>query len=354
MVVKNFTIPSSFLNLYFGDYKPVLNGDFDWNREDFIKALSQRVGFKEKRIWNLTLRSYEGYLFEAQNKFNSSKPFINPVGFRGGRNRRPGLRFCPYCLREEEYFRKEWRLTFSTACIKHRVFLLDKCPECGEPLTIQKWRTDKFHFHCWKCGFEFRNAEAEEVPKESKGIEVIGMLYEILKKGYFEFEGRAYYSIAYFKVLEHFTKVVYNWQKRSWNLLKIEEESVGVRLSKEEKRLYYEAPIKVQYILFTVIADVLSSKENLEKFIVDNGLQKTELTRDFQGYPFWYTEFVNKYSKEGYVPTVEEVREAVKYLQKTGVEVNWKNLRTTIGRFLDKRKRKDIWFLLKTLTRGKL
>ncbi|TCK03840.1 TniQ protein [Phorcysia thermohydrogeniphila] len=344
MAVKNFTIPSSFLNLYFGNYQSVFNGDFDWNREDFVKALSQRVGFKKERVWNLTLKSYEGYLFEAQKKFNSNKPFINPVGFRGGRNRRHGLRFCPYCLREEEYFRKEWRLTFSTACVKHKVFLLDRCPECGEPLTIQKWKPDKFHFHCWKCGFEFMNAKAEEVPKESKGIEAIRLLYEILKKGYFEFEDRVYYSIAYFKVLEHFTKVVYNWQKRNWGSIRIEEENIGVRLDKKKKRLYYDAPIKVQYILFTVITDILSSKENLEKFIVDNKLKKTELTRDFRDYPFWYKKFVDKYSDKGYAPTLREIEEAVKYLRKRGLKINWINLRKITGRFLDSRKRRDVNF----------
>lgn len=350
MSVRNFTVPSTFLNLYLGDFKSVFNSDFDWNREDFIKAVSQKVGFSEDKVFSLTLRSYEGYLFEAQKKFSSNKPFVNPVGFRGGRNRNYGLRFCPYCLRESEHFRKKWRLTFSTACVKHKVFLLDRCPECGEPLTIQKWRNDKLNFHCWKCGFEFREAEAEKVPEESKGIEAIEELYEILERGYFEFDGRVYYSIAYFKVLGHFTKVVYNWKKRNWNLLGKEEEIVEIKLSDKAKGIvYYNIPLKEQYVLFTVLVDVLSSKEKLEKFIVDNGLQKTELTKDFEDYPFWYKAFVDKYSGEGYVPTIEEVKEAVKYLHEIGLEVNWKNLRMITGRFLDGRKRKDV---KKTISEG--
>jgi len=351
--IGNLTVPITFLNLYLGDYKTVFFSDFDWNREDFIKAISQKVGFSKEKVFSITLRSYEGYLFEAQNKFSSNKPFINPVGFRGGRNRRCGLRFCPYCLRESEHFRKKWRLTFSTACVKHRVFLIDRCPECGEPLTIQKWRNDKLNFHCWKCGFEFKKAETERVPEESKGIETIKRLYEILEKGYFEFEGRVYYSIAYFKVLGHFTKVVYNWQRRKWDLLKREEKIVDINLSMKSRGvIYYNIPLKEQYVLFTALVDILSSRERLEKFITDNRLQKTELTRDFEDYPFWYSGFVSKYSGETYSPSLEEVKCAIKYLQQKGVEVNWKNLRTTVGKFVDKRKRKDVWSFLESLLRG--
>jgi hypothetical protein len=126
-----------------------------------------------------------------------------------------------------------------------------------------------------------------------------------------------------------------------------EEEVAGIKLSERTRgTVYYDIPLKEQYVLFTVLVDVLSSRGKLKRFIVDNGLQKTELTRDFEDYPFWYKEFVDRCSGEGYVPTLKEIEEVVKYLHKRGLDINWKNLRKVTGRFLDSRKRKDISFLL--------
>ena len=347
MAVKNLCTPIAFLNLYLGDYKPVFQGDLDWGREDFIRALSEKTGIEEEKVYSLSLRSYEGFLFEKQKKYNSYKPFINQTNFRGGRNRGFAVRFCPYCLREQEYFRKKWRLTFSTACTKHGVFLLDRCPECGEPLTIQKWKDDRENFHCWKCGFEFKRAEAEKIPEESKGIDAIKRFYEILDKGYFKFEGRVYYSIAYFKVLEHFAKIVYNWRKRDWNLLKIETEILNIRLPENAKgTIYLKIPLKEQYLLFSVLHDILSSKCNLERFIQQNELKSSKLIRDFEDYPFWYKEFVDKFNDSYYSPTLDEVKSALNILKVRGRKTNWENLRRIMGRCLEARKRPDVRELL--------
>ena len=347
MAVKNLCTPIAFLNLYLGDYKPVFQGDLDWGREDFIRALSEKTGIEEQKVYSLSLRSYEGFLFEKQKKYNSSKPFINQANFRAGRNRGFAVRFCPYCLREQEYFRKKWRLAFSTACIKHRVFLLDRCPECGEPLTIQKWKDNKENFHCWKCGFDFKKAEAEKVPEESKGIDALKRLYEILDSGYFEFEGKVYYSIAFFQVLEHFAKIVYTWKKRKWKLLETESEILNVKLSNNTKgRIYLKASLKEQYLLFTVLNDILSSKENISTFIRKHSLKSSKLTQDFENYPFWYKEFVDEFKDSYYSPSLEEVKSAIAILRKTGKTVNWKNLQKIMGKCLESRKRPDVRYLL--------
>lgn len=350
MAAKHLTTPLTFMNSYLRDYRVLYNGDLDWGREDFISALSEKTGIKREKIFSLSLRSYEGFLFEEQKKYSSYKPFINQVNFRGGKNRGFAVRFCPYCLREQEYFRKKWRLSFSTACIKHKVFLLDRCPQCGEPLTIQRWRESKENFHCWKCGFEFRKAEAEKVPEESKGIKAIRKLYKILDEGYFKFEDRAYYSIAYFKVLEHFAKIVYTWKKRDWDLLKVESEILGIELPNRTKGVVYlKIPLKEQYLLFTVISDILSSEEKLEYFIQENDLKSTDLTKDFADYPFWYKKFVDKYNDGIYSLTLEEAKNAIAILRRSNKEINWKNLQSITGRCLEARKRLDIKKLLRDI-----
>lgn len=49
--------------------------------------------------------------------------------------RRSGTRFCPECLREHAgVFRKNWRLTWVFACLRHERLLLDACPQCLLPI----------------------------------------------------------------------------------------------------------------------------------------------------------------------------------------------------------------------------
>lgn len=42
------------------------------------------------------------------------------------------LRYCPLCLKEKRYYRLTWQLKISFACLKHKIWLMDICPICGE------------------------------------------------------------------------------------------------------------------------------------------------------------------------------------------------------------------------------
>lgn len=50
----------------------------------------------------------------------------------------PRFMLCPACLATDEipYWRAHWRLSVSTICNKHKTLLLDVCPWCHEPFTI--------------------------------------------------------------------------------------------------------------------------------------------------------------------------------------------------------------------------
>lgn len=43
-----------------------------------------------------------------------------------------GLRYCPLCLKENRYYRMIWQLKLSFACLRHNIWLVDSCPQCGE------------------------------------------------------------------------------------------------------------------------------------------------------------------------------------------------------------------------------
>lgn len=131
-------------------------------------------------------------------------------------------------------------------------------------------------------------------------------------------------------------------------MLKVESEILGIKFPNRTKgAVYLKIPLKEQYLLFTIISDILSSEEKLESFIQENDLKSTDLTRDFANYPFWYKKFVDKYNDSIYSLTVEEAENAIAILKRNNKEINWKNLQSITGRCLEARKRLDIKKLLR-------
>jgi hypothetical protein len=80
-----------------------------------------------------------------------------------------GAMFCPECLKESEpYFRLQWRFGFHTCCVKHRIVLLDSCPECGAaPWPAACAVESRLHpafislRQCWRCGANLSCAPSE-------------------------------------------------------------------------------------------------------------------------------------------------------------------------------------------------
>ena len=111
--VYNFLQPPTFINFFFVDYKNKLfNRDIDIlldrkKAEIFEKRMLQNKG----TIFNTSLQSYAGYLSETITP-NNRNSLISNVKIKGSYPLLKGLKFCPKCLQEKDYFRKEWRLSF--------------------------------------------------------------------------------------------------------------------------------------------------------------------------------------------------------------------------------------------------
>lgn len=76
-------------------------------------------------------------------------------------NRKPIYRFCPLCIDEQPYIRKSWRYAFSYACAEHGCLLLERCTECGEPISFESLNISKLDDlgitdlrHCLSCSAE--------------------------------------------------------------------------------------------------------------------------------------------------------------------------------------------------------
>ncbi len=286
--------PATFLNLYFPEYDYHLwDNDLDlYENDSFFNRLSIKTGFKKETIYGMTLKPYEGWLSETIYP-NNRNAFIMPI-FRRKRNiRQHAQRICPICLKEDKqpYLRKKWRLFFSTACVKHKCFLIDKCPSCGEPFVIHKRLYDGDFPHCRKCGFSFKTAEPEFINENSYGLEAIGKIYDILEKGMFEYENNYYYSFFFFYILNRFTNLIKGGYRKNLPIEKGILENDDLPVSNTPGIPFVmELNIKQQYILFSALMQVFKNKKSIIRFCADNRLTVKKLTKSLTYIPFWFSE----------------------------------------------------------------
>ncbi len=150
------THTTSFTNMHFKEYKSniIWARDLDiWCPNELIERISFKSGYSKELVFDLTLRSLEGIVAEHITGKSCTKN-IRPLGNYCNIKTKGGLQFCPVCLKEDSipYFKKEWRLTFFTHCLKHNIKLLDRCPNCLKALTIFRNFQEKSFVYCYYCG----------------------------------------------------------------------------------------------------------------------------------------------------------------------------------------------------------
>lgn len=74
--------------------------------------------------------------FLTENYFFSGSRSIEDVSVRHPK-------FCPLCLINNGFHRKEWEVITNTHCALHKIFLIDRCTTCG---CLAQW--DSFNFSC--------------------------------------------------------------------------------------------------------------------------------------------------------------------------------------------------------------
>lgn len=119
---------------------------------DLLARLSSATGIKVAILADATLGRWAERIYDS-DEARVRLPWLPSVGTE---RTRPsyGQQFCPLCLAEDQvpYFRLRWRLHFVTACERHHVFLLDRCPGCHEPIHPLKAVRTQHGLECHKCG----------------------------------------------------------------------------------------------------------------------------------------------------------------------------------------------------------
>ena len=108
--------------------------------EEICKELSSLVG--EELLYPLSYRSLN-IQSETENTF-----FL-----------KTRIKCCPKCLDEEIYQHFTWGINLINVCIKHNVYLLEKCSGCSKSWTIHSIFKNK----CGGCGRKLSHLETEEL-----------------------------------------------------------------------------------------------------------------------------------------------------------------------------------------------
>jgi Zn ribbon nucleic-acid-binding protein len=324
------THPHTFVNLFLDvKHGAFFSTNIDVTIDKNIIELIEQKSNHNLDINSLTLNTYAGYLQEkivtmGLNKFLCS------------------LRFCPVCLREDKipYFRKEWKVVFSTICVKHNCFLYDKCPQCKSNLDISKMYKNKLTFtYCYKCGFELSKIRKLTINKKyHSGIRYSKTILNTLDNGYISLKNDCIYSFYFFDVLAKMAKLIIKKNK----VKTIEKNPLfGIlkttcKNKRSRKPAYISISIKEQFALFGLVMHLFKRYPySLERFIKLNRLSHWTLVRDMDYLPFWFNSLLDTIQPR-YIPISrminnEEIKNAKKYFLSHNLVINKANFSRLFG-----------------------
>ena len=168
---------------------PSLQGLDECPPAALITTLAEHTGWSSSRVEAMTLRHYEGIVFETLDPvrpqvMSALLPRFHPDRRHGDdrtyerrqwqhltpwllpRDAMAAMPFCSLCLAEGSvvYPRTAWSLALTTVCRRHEVVLRDHCPACPEP--VLRWWTrlaPERWAHCW-CGAALALAPTMRAP----------------------------------------------------------------------------------------------------------------------------------------------------------------------------------------------
>lgn len=128
----------TFCNLIFGNRRQVWNRDVDRLAPPWlVDTLARHTGTPLNVAYGTTLKVFDGVLFRNPRP-SGHLNWVQSLKIYHRVRKGFGQQYCPACLASDEvpYFRKLWRLSLSTVCLRHRCMLQDRCYACGAAVSF--------------------------------------------------------------------------------------------------------------------------------------------------------------------------------------------------------------------------
>lgn len=279
----------------------IWNRDIDLNpNPNVIKSLSEMTCYSEDEIYNTTLQTYKGILFNNHASTIANANWVLSLSKYHRTIRNKAILFCPSCLMNdgiEPYFRKKWRLAFSFCCVSCKVKLHDCCPECGKPVMYIRneiGMKSKLSQHpisyCSNCNFDLAKTpqikpDIEDIKLQIKLNNLINVTNDCNK-----------YSYEYFQVLHFLCNLISSKSKlnqsivaaiyNEFNMINYLERDITKRRF-ELNSLEYR--LQILHLATWLISDW---PNNFIAFFTKLDIHSSKLLKDFHDYPIWYHQTV--------------------------------------------------------------
>lgn len=293
--------------------------------EWLLTKIGQITGTAAERARRTTLSDYSGIVSE-QIHTDGYCSWILPSYIYHRQRTRPGLMYCPSCLKSDEvpYFRRIWRLAFITACSDHGVNLLDAFPACGAAVIPHRvdmgpdalLPRDRSLTKCWKCGHDLRNAPTTscttDMPMFTKHLE------GVVTDGFVVVAGNpTLHSVLYFAGL----RILVRFAVRLCGL----------------KRTHIELmPLTNRRDVMTEVAKLIASwPVNFLDALVQHKAKYSDLTGPRDTLPFWIEQCVHPLKRHQRADwTDEEIAEVARVIESRHGRLNDATARRKYGVYL--------------------
>ncbi|WDM74794.1 TniQ family protein [Xanthomonas sp. NCPPB 1638] len=293
----------TFCDRVFGKEHQLWNRDIDRSAPDWLlAALARHTGTSFDAVRRTTLDIYRGRLFHERHS-SGQLHWILPIGIYHRTRRRYGLQFCPQCLAEdaEPYFRTRWRVAALTYCPRHELYLHDRCPACGAPVTFHRRElgrpdvTDSGPLClCHACNCDLRDAGHRAFfPYDASIITVFARLADYVSGTDSDLD------IGYTDVLHQLCKVMVSTRKSS-NLAVFVAEAIGTEnLAVPRGRCAFELrPVEHRAHIIQLAAWLLADpKVRIPAAWLAKAVRYSHLLKDFRSAPAWYCSLVKPLNK---------------------------------------------------------
>ena len=327
-----------------------------WNRDidksadaAHIEAACKYTNVSEQRIFNSTLVSFEGNLYETHNP-NGIQMWLMPVGVFRQTRTRFGLQMCPLCLSEDKtpYYRRLWRVSWSVVCTKHKIRLLDRCPGCQHPIIFHRgdmgWRGQAVSTsmtQCSDCGLYWTSKKVINglIQADADAADFQIRLENASVDRHIEVGGFGYvHSINFFNGLKHILRIL-SVSRRTPKFRKTASEKSGLPLGEtsfdgRQFQSFEYLPAESRYRTIRLASWLLDkwSERFVETALETDTFSSALLPYD-QTAPFWYQLPVDQYlSRRTHPVSEEEILSALGVLENRKTFLLAKDLERLMGR----------------------
>lgn len=319
---ENLCTPYVFYTRYLGS--TLLNRDIDrFITQTILNKISVLTKTHISKIQDLLIPQYYSSGIEVRKTLLHEIVCLN-TKIVGVRKSSKWTQFCPKCLSESNYYRKQWRLAHITTCTKHKLRLYDSCPNCSKQINfhcIHLLHSSKAI--CDKCFFDLTTAEIISISDKNL-LSFENAFIQSMNTNWFKWKSFDMHSSVFVSGL-HF--LIYGVRKSLFNCF------LHNSLCKSNFA-YKSLDIQTRHQLMGLIISILKGWPHTIKKLSDSALiNQTAFYRDRHSeWPYWlWIVMRTDINKKKYWITETEILSAINFLQNKLYKISLANIGEVLG-----------------------